>query len=80
MRNLAVVLFAWWFLGIGPNGSDSWNSYFSVVGPFNDKKECENVANWARSQKNYRSVASSPCWQSEKAERPLGPIRPMPLP
>ena len=76
MKRLAVVLFAWWFLGIGPNGSGSWNSYLLVVGPFNDKEECENIANWVRQYD--RIVKSSPCWQSEKAERHLGPMRPMP--
>ncbi len=57
----SAVVFAWWFLAIGPRGGFSAEEYH-VVGPFDSKEDCSTISAWVHGR---RGVVTE-CWKGEK--------------
>jgi len=58
MKQVCLMLFAWWFLMAGPSGGFSSDVY-TTVGPFKDQQTCNRIADWAKKQ----SAKGSECWE-----------------
>lgn len=60
MRKVIVILFAFWFIVEGSGA----NNVVTVVGPFNDKKTCDELRAWLK--KEAWSTRTSNCWEGNK--------------
>jgi hypothetical protein len=58
LKSAALLLLAWWFLMLGPEGQDR------LVGPFKTAADCGKVRAWAEQRTTIAFVRRvSECWE-----------------